>query len=716
MTKEIKMTEKKPTVILKNLIMVFVLLALFTPLIFDLKSFFPFNYPRALFFMAMVHLAFFTWIILAINNRNYRPQKNILLITVSLFILVLIINTIFSYDPSMSFWSNQERTSGLLMHLHLFALFLVCLTTFKDKKDWSLVFGFSVLIASVVSVIGIIDNNTAINFHEGFRSGSTLGNTSFMGTYLLLSFFPALYFSLKQENKIRIFYFVNTILIASGIILNPGGRAMKGALLAGIFLMIILYLAFVNRNKIVRLISKLFLASASLVLLVFGFMTFQEGSFIREKVFNLHGMPGRLTVWDSAWQGFLERPILGWGMESFNVVFFKNFNPKMYLPEYGVEVWFDKAHNIIFESLATTGLVGTIMLFSVFIVAVFVLWKRYLKEKKIDFVAPIIFTALFVAYFIQVLTVFDMVSSYMVLFLVLAFIAYLCHDEKQLIQEKRFNVISLLILFPLLLSFFFFVLEPQRGNTLFAIANLTEISEEKIDYYQKSIDASPLGRKKIIDHLANNFYKNYQAELKVLQDKIDSAETLNERAKYQKKIIEKKQSIEKMFLFIDNEFKKIIQNKPNFRDYWLIAKAYNNYFETRYLDILFESYLNNNQENDKQVFDEAFQYVNQTQEYIDQAINYSPENIQIYWELSQAKINKGKLYALLNDGEKAEEKFQESLTIIEQAIKIEPLYVGSHVKAVEIAKGLLNDSDLADKKMQEALKINSSWQEHFNDE
>jgi len=52
----------------------------------------------------------------------------------------------------------------------------------------------------------------------------------------------------------------------------------------------------------------------------------------------------RFIVWNMAWKGFEEHPVLGWGQESFNYVFNKYYNPKLY----NQEQWFDRTHDCIF--------------------------------------------------------------------------------------------------------------------------------------------------------------------------------------------------------------------------------------------------------------------------------------------------------------------------------------------------------------------------------
>ncbi len=713
MAKKTKILEGKTTLVLKNLVITFSLLALLTPFIFNLKMYFPINSPKAFYFMAMVQVAFFAWLILAVHNKNYRPKANLILTITGLFIVFLIINTFLSHNPSLSFWSNYERTAGLLIYFHFFAFFLLLFSTLKTSKDWVLILGSSVSIAAVVSVIGMADNFEIISLGKAFQRGSTLGNTSFMGTYLLMNFFPALYLWLRKEGVWKSFYLLNLFLILLGIALNPGGRAMKGALFVAMLVMLVLYLAFVYRQKIVRKIAKTVIVLGIIFFIVAGFMVFQEDNVIREKTLELHGMHGRLTVWDSAWQGFLEKPLIGWGLESFDFVFLKYFNPKMFLPEYGNEVWFDRAHNIVFDSLVTKGLVGTVLFFGIFAIAIFSLWRKYLKEDEIDFLAPIIFSSFLIAYFIQGLTVFDMVSSYMMLFLILAFITSLCFSEDDRQKGNSFNYLSLLFLIPFILSFSYFILQPYKSSTLAIASARFKNTTQEIDYYQKALDSSPMGREQLRRFFAIKFLGEYKKEIKEIEEEIESAEIFEERVRLQEKLVERKSLIDEKFVFAKKETRKNIEESPSFRDYWRMAVLYNNYFEFKYLDRLLKIHSEDRQKENEEFIKEAKEIVLNGEKYAQEGIKLSPKNLQGYQEEAQAKINRGKIYLLLNEQEKAQDEFKEALSLIEKTIQLEPLLVDSHVKAVEIAKVLLSDDDLAEEKIKEAVEIDPSWEEIF---
>lgn len=146
----------------------------------------------------------------------------------------------------------------------------------------------------------------------------------------------------------------------------------------------------------------------------------------------------RFWVWQEAWQGFLERPILGWGPENFTPVFDKFFNPNFYVPGQNSETWFDRAHSVYFDYLAETGILGLLSYLGMFFMFYWEFIKKAHKRTAAEEKHSVAFSvekglifALPVAYLIQGIAIFDVFPMYISLFLFLAFAAYYFSDAKR---------------------------------------------------------------------------------------------------------------------------------------------------------------------------------------------------------------------------------------------------------------------------------------------
>jgi O-antigen ligase len=551
--------------------------------------------------------------------------------------------------------------TGILMHLHLFAFFLVLSSTFKEE-DFKKLFGVSIFVAILASWIALANLK-----NPTMRGGGTIGNESFLGTYLLFNVFFALYLIFKTREFAKILSIVSFSILAlsllligvnleklsfsralSAIFLKEGARAAKLSFYGGLVLLFFFWLI-ASKRKILKILGSIFLIS-SLIFSAFVFyslLTQPEGFFRKMIEREVGSFGGRFPVWQGAWKGFLERPLLGWGPENFEFSYIKHYNPCMPTPECGGEIWFDRAHNIIFDTLISTGIFGMVSYLLIFAAIFYILWKNFLKNKT-DFFAPGIFTSLFIAYFVQNLTVFDMVSSFMVFFLSLAFVASFEKEfEKREIKKLNpFYLIFVLILF--FVSFYEFVILPVLTDGYVILAIKEKVgTPERLKYFQKTLSTSPLGKFQIRQFFAENEMANFNFK------------DLNENVK---------REIE----FLIEELKKSTKESPlDFRSFLRLGDLYNLYA----------------------FFDST--KLKEGEEILKRAIEISPKNQQGYWSLAQNLVYQG--------------RFDEAIFLAQRAVELEPKFKNSHLILIKVLK-IAGKEDLAKQKFEEAIKINPDWE------
>lgn len=622
--------------ILREIIFYGTCLILFTPLILNGKFFFPYVGPKSIYFMGLVEIIFFVWLYLIIFSKN-RPKFNLLSFSLLIFLIIFILASIFGIDPSYSFWSKFERMTGVLMFLHLFAFFIV-ISSVLTKKQWQWLFYISISVSIIIVFLAL--------FSEKLRKIATLGNDSFVGTYLLFNVFIALYLFFKSEtNILKIYSFISFYIIGLGIILS-NARAVKLCFLASLFLLVFLYLAFASKKKFLNLFGKISLVIVLLISIISVFLFFQTNSFIQQK-FIQATTKARLVVWQGAWPLFLERPWLGWGPENFEIIFAKNFNPCMFLPECGREIWFDRTHNIILDTLISAGILGLLSYLLIFIFSFYILWKGFLK-KEICFWTTSIFSVMLISYFIQNMVVFDMVSSYMMFFLVLGFINNLTIKKDSSEQQSDIylpfvlNWKTIIIFIFFIICFNKFIIQPLKSDFYVIKAGLIKNSIERISFYKKAL-SSPVGRYQIRENFAYNIM-NYSEQNKI--------------TKFSKNFISE-------IDFLKQELEKSIKESPlNFRSYLTLGKFYNFYGKI-----------------DKSKLLDA-------ENVLKKAIELSSTNQLGYWELAVTKILQGE-----ND---------EALILTEKALELEKRLPKSHLLVIEVAK-LKGDKELIKKKAEQAL-------------
>jgi O-antigen ligase len=643
--------------ICRGIILIGTGLLLFTPLIVSGKFFFPFVGPKSLFFMGLAEIIFTAWLILIIFSKSYRPKFNFLLIALILFVAILTLSSIFGVDISRSFWSKYERMTGLLMWFHLIAFFLVIFSVF-EKTDWLKIFTVSIFVAVLISLISLwVKANPKI---EGLlfsaRGGATIGNSSFLGTYLLFNIFLALYLFLKSAGGLKIYSGISLAIISLALF-SSDARAAILSVLGGAILLFFLWLIFCQKGKL-KLAGIFLLIIFTISVLGLMYLSLEPESLVYQKMVQM-ASKSRIVIWQAAWQGFLERPWLGWGPENFELVFTKYYDPRLALSEYGGEVWFDRAHNIIFDTLVTSGIIGFLSYLGIFLASFYILWKKYFKE-KIDFWLNSIFSVILISYSVQNLTVFDMVNSYLMFFLVLGFIGNIGSFKEEVISQKKIKIdilnsfLPIIVLILFIFSFSKFIIQPLRTDAYVIKAIRSQDSAQRLFFYKKTLETSPLGKYQIRDFFGQNILEFAQSE------KIK--EVLPENFK-------------KEIDFVIEELEKSTKESPlDLRSYLKLGQLYNIYAT---------------------LFDQK--KVSQAERVLEKAREISPNNQQVYYIFAQTRF--------------LQRKNEEALEFLKKAKDLEPGFLGSRLYLIR-AYRLMAKYDLALSELKELENLNFDWQQN----
>ncbi|KKR74830.1 MAG: TPR Domain containing protein, partial [Parcubacteria group bacterium GW2011_GWB2_40_8] len=236
----------------------------------------------------------------------------------------------------------------------------------------------------IVGLYGLLQLFGRLKTHQGDRLDASLGNASYMAIYMAFGLFTALLFFVRSKNKRSSIWIYAPIIALQTIVLYY--TATRGAILGvigGLFLASVLIAIFAERKKVKMAAGGFALA---VMILIGGFLAIKNTSFVTSSpVLNRFSgislkertTESRLTIWKMSWEGFMEKPVLGWGPENFNLVFNKYYEPSLYRQE----PWFDRAHNVFFDRLVTGGVIGLVSYLGLFFFAVYYLWSRRNKTR-----------------------------------------------------------------------------------------------------------------------------------------------------------------------------------------------------------------------------------------------------------------------------------------------------------------------------------------------
>jgi len=386
---------------------------------------FPYITSKQLSFNILTEVLLLVWAIFILKFPTYRPKKSLITWGIMAFLGAILLSCFVSVDANISFWGDAERMLGVFHIFHFFFLYLVLITVFRSYKDWQILFASSVVIATIVSVMGLVGSAYA-----------TIGNTAYVSGYIIFNlYFCALLFYRAKKNDFRWFLLIPVIIMLFEFAKTHTSGAIIGLGISVLF--IVFLIGVLQQNKKIKLAAwgALVVAITALVL-IFSQQnaTWFQNSFLKNLTSQKSTFQTRLISWEAAAKDFNNHPWLGVGFGNYANVFDRYFQAKFYDYSRG-DTYFDRAHNNLIDIVSTSGLIGLLAYLSIF-VAVVIYLLRLLKKDRHNF-EPIILIGLFTAYFIQNLAVFDSLVTYIGLMISLAYIYYLINPETEVKETEN---------------------------------------------------------------------------------------------------------------------------------------------------------------------------------------------------------------------------------------------------------------------------------------
>lgn len=618
-------------------------LILFVPLFVYKGIMYPYIFGKTISFQILVEIIFFVWLVLVIYDKKYRPNwKNLLLISLTIFIGILIFTMFTGVDSRSSFWSNQERMTGILAILHFWLWFLILGSIFKEWKDWRKLIWSSLICSFFIGFYGL-GQKIGLQFllrGDETRLFSTLGNPIFLGIYSMLHIFLGSLLLLKEGRKFLRVLIIIFILFNLLIMVFTATRGSMLAFIISLIIFIIYKIFTPPSSKIKSKFKKIFFILLFIFFIIYIFLQTNWAETLKARLpfyaYRLidfqefsRGFDQRIIVWKIGWQAFLEKPILGWGWGNFNIPFNKHYEPLM-LNWGEASTWFDRSHNQLIDLLALTGAVG-FLAYLFFYSSIFILIFKKIKEFKKQGVGDfrkklilIILELIFLAYFIQNLTVFDTPAPLIIFYFSLGLVYFVTStnfqidlniqikkDQKKInqnIQGKNFPlpILILLIIIFLPVSLYQFNIKPllASSQTIKCLSLIKIDPSQAISICKKAFD--------------KNTFINPEARIMLVKNLVDN------------KIITDGLLRENEIKFIVSEMEKNIVEHPKDARYYL------------YLGQLYNA-----------IAEQKKEYLIRGEEVLKEAEKLSPNRQQIYFALSQNELLSGDSLAAIQLAKKA---------------------------------------------------------------
>jgi len=359
-------------------------------------------------------------------DRSFVPKKTPVLWAVLIFFGVVAIADIFGVNFERSLWSNFERMEGLVTFIYLCVFFLVSSTILSRMDKWKAFWNVSVVASVGMALYALLQAYGTLSISQGgARVDATMGNSIYLAVYMLFHIFLTLWLLYgRRRSWPYVTWYLIAIVLQLLALYNTGTRGTVLGLIGGLG---ITSLIIALKGKEHPRLRALAIGSIAFMILFVGiFVAFRDTDFVKKSAilnrftsisFSEGTGYSRAVLWSSiAFDGFKERPLLGWGQDNFLIVFGKYYDARMNKQE----PWFDRAHNVFFDWLISAGILGLLAYLSLFGVSLYVIWKQ---SSHFALVERSIGTGLFAGYFVHNIFVFDNLISYIFFFLFLGFIS-----------------------------------------------------------------------------------------------------------------------------------------------------------------------------------------------------------------------------------------------------------------------------------------------------
>ena len=435
------------------------------PFLIGIDTIFPYIVRKSIFARSVIEILAGLWLILIIRDSRYRPKASWVMYALSVYLLISVISAAFGVSFNRSMWSTYERMMGVWDLMHWIIFILIAASVLRTSRAWFWVINWNLFLTLVLCVVSFLESynlgkSALPNFlgssvypdliYAGCkpRVCSTLGNPSFFAAILVVNIPLAvglLFRSFvrtktgpsteRDRGDWRLWgarsFWALTAATSLWVLYQNGTRGAFIGLAAAALFLGVLAIFRVQRGARKPLFAVAAVIFGSLLVLYVwevsaGVPTTatveHQGNTAGERLsVNLvsdSSVRGRLVAARAGMEGFLERPILGWGADNFIAAFDHNVRTEDF--RYG-ENLIDNAHNKIIDELVTKGVLGAISYLALWVCLLWLIVRRQ-RQPRDEIFAYVVLCSL-AAYFVQNLLLFDTPAMILQWSLLVAFVA-----------------------------------------------------------------------------------------------------------------------------------------------------------------------------------------------------------------------------------------------------------------------------------------------------
>lgn len=431
---------------------------LLMPLVVTPDTVFPHVVGKAVFARGVIDILAALWLALILWNPAYRPRPSPVPVAIGCYVIVALLSATMGASFNHSFWSDYSRMGGVWDWAHWGLLVLIVSSMVTTPKGWDRLFTWNLIVVAAVVTLGMLQSFGMAPlglFLPQCRVDATLGNAGYLATILVVttplaagllarSFIapppgtetrrpgiaPGSRVGMRWSPRVVRAFYLSFIVMGLWVLLQTGTRGAFLGVVAGVASMGVALLIRGNREALrptlvagggvlvlLALLSVLQLFSSP----VLNRACASEG--VIRRVLNTgdddRSLTTRIETIRVGARAFADRPLLGWGPESFSVVYERFVDQPILGSRSDV---FDKAHNQPVEELATKGMLGALSFAALWVMLLWGVIRRR-RPARDEVFAYAVLGAL-VGYFVQNLFFFDTPSALLQWSLLAGWVAY----------------------------------------------------------------------------------------------------------------------------------------------------------------------------------------------------------------------------------------------------------------------------------------------------
>lgn len=361
-----------------------------------------FELPKMVLFRMLILLLLISYCYQQFFSRNNEKKVSIFkqkefFVPTAIVVFLFFHSLFLSINSTNSLYGLYDRQQGLISLIFYFLFFYLFVKTFQTKPINSILNAilFSSLLVSVYGFFqwfGIDFVNWTESASTTHRIFSSLGQPVFLGSFIVLTIPVSFYLLFVSKYWLKsFFYFLAIIAQCLALFLTYSLTAwislVFGAIL--IYAFLIYYSYFYKKSEETKLLKKkIILSGCLMLLLISGLLLYgwQKDWVLKNKIGTLVDLRGgsmqsRIILWRASFSAIKERPLFGYGLENQGEILVKYYDQKWAEVEY-VNMLSNRAHNILFDVLLTTGISGLIIFLSVSILVFKLAYNNYRDNRQ----------------------------------------------------------------------------------------------------------------------------------------------------------------------------------------------------------------------------------------------------------------------------------------------------------------------------------------------